>query len=67
MNVMAEVKITVLDGEEKGKVYTFTTVGETQQQYTEIGVIERLMLEWNHIRPYKNVTTMTGAESEVKE
>lgn len=62
MNVMAEVKITILDGEEKGMIHTFTTTGETQQRYTEFGVIERLMLEWNHIRPYKNVASLTEAE-----
>lgn len=53
MNVMAEVKITILDGEKRGSVHTFTTVGETQPQYTEIGIIERLKLEWNHFMPYK--------------
>jgi hypothetical protein len=55
MNVMAEVKITILDGEERGAVHTFTTTGETQSQYTEIGVIEKLRLEWNHICPYKSI------------
>ena len=62
MNVMAEVKITILDGEERGHVKTFTTTGETQSQYTEIGIIERLMLEWNHISPYKSIRA--GGENE---
>ena len=55
MNVMAEVKITILDGEKKGMVHTFTTTGETQPQYTEIGIIERLRLEWNNFTPYSEV------------
>lgn len=62
MNVMAEVKITILDGKYKGAVHTFTTVGETQQQYTEIGVIERLRLEWNNFIPYGKMANPTGAE-----
>ncbi len=65
MNVMAEVKITILDGEERGVVHTFTTTGETQQQYTEIGIIERLRLEWNHICPYRSIrASSTGEEVE---
>jgi len=67
MKVMAEVKITILDGEERGRVYTFSTTGETQPQYTEIGIIERLRLEWNNFIPYKNEASPTGAESEDKE
>lgn len=55
MNVMAEVKITILDGEERGVVHTFTTTGETESKHTEIGIIERLRLEWNHISPYKSI------------
>lgn len=54
MNVRAEVKITILDGEQRGAVDTFTTMGETQPQYTEIGIIERLRLEWCKFIPYKN-------------
>lgn len=49
MKVEAEVKIKILDGEEQGKIDTFTTVGETDTQYTEYGIIERLRLEWRHI------------------
>ena len=49
MKVEAEVKIKILDGEEQGKIDTFTTVGETNTRYTEYGIIERLRLEWKHI------------------
>ena len=49
MKVEAEVKIKILDGEEKGKVDTFRSIGETETQYTEYGIIERLSLEWRHI------------------
>ena len=45
MQVQAEVKLTILDGEERGRVETFTTTGETESQYTEIGTIERLRLQ----------------------
>lgn len=49
MKVEAEVKIKILDGEEKGKVDTFRSIGETETQCTEYGIIERLRLEWRHI------------------
>jgi hypothetical protein len=53
MKVEAEVKIKILDGEAKGAVHTFTTIGDTQTIYEKIGTIERLRLEWNHFFPYK--------------
>lgn len=49
MKVEAEVKIKILDGEEQGKIDTFTTIEETYTQCTEYGIIERLRLEWTHI------------------
>lgn len=64
MNVMAEVKITILDGEERGMVHTFTTTGETESKHTEIGIIERLRLEWNHIRPFKLMRAKEGEQNE---
>ena len=62
MQVQAEVKITILDGEERGRVETYTTTGETQSQYTDFGIIERLRLQWNHIRPYKSIRVDDGEE-----
>ena len=49
MRVEAEVKIKILDGEERGRIDTFSTIGETDTTYTELGIIERLRLEWRHI------------------
>lgn len=49
MKVEAEVKIKILDGEEQGKIDTFTSVGETDTIYTEYGIIEKLLLEWKYI------------------
>lgn len=49
MKVEAEVKIKILDGEEQGKIYTFTTIEETDTEYTKYGIIERLRLGWQHI------------------
>lgn len=63
MKVEAEVKIKILDGEEQGKIDTFTTVGETDTTYTEYGVIERLRLEWRHIH---NAPLVVLQESEAK-
>ena len=52
MQVKAVVNIEVLDGEEKGQKFTFSTVGETDTTYTEYGKIERLRLEWRHIHDF---------------
>lgn len=49
MKVAAEVKITILEGELKGKTETFTTIGDTKTEYTKYGIIECLRLEWTHI------------------
>lgn len=59
MKVEAEVKIKILDGEERGRTDTFTTIGETNTQYTEYGIIECLRLEWNHIH---NMTELRKSE-----
>lgn len=64
MKVKAEVKITILDGEKRGAVHTFTSMGETQPQYMEDGVVERLRLEWNYFTPYKMSKIPTGEEVE---
>lgn len=61
MRVEAEVKIQILDGEEKGKIDTFKTIGETDTTYTELGIIERLRLEWRHIH---DVHVVEAQESE---
>ena len=53
MKVEIEMKITVLEGEEAGRTFTQKTVGETEPQITEYGVIERLRLEWNYIHDDK--------------
>lgn len=62
MKVEAEVKIKILDGEEQGKIDTFTTIGETDTTYTECGIIETLRLEWKYIH---NVNLVEPQESEV--
>ena len=61
MKVEAEVKIKILDGEERGKTDTFTTIGETDTEYTKYGIIERLRLEWRYIH---NVRLVEPQESE---
>lgn len=62
MKVEAELKIKILDGEEKGKTDIFRTIKETDTQYTEYGIVERLKLEWNYIH---NVCLVEPQESEV--
>lgn len=60
MTVKATVKIEILDGEEKGYIDTFSTVGETDTQYTGYGMIERLRLEWRHIHNMNLFKTQEG-------
>ena len=49
MQVLVEMKITVLDGDEKGREFTSKRVEETDTQFTDIGVLERVRLEWTHL------------------
>lgn len=49
MKIQADVKITILDGEERGRVFTFSNIGETDTEYTGYGIIERIKLGWAHI------------------
>lgn len=42
MKVAIDIKITILDGVEKGRVFTEKRTGETTQEYTEYGTIEKL-------------------------
>ena len=49
MKVEVEMKIIVLEGEEAGRTFTQKTVYETEPEYTEYGIIEKLRLEWNYI------------------
>lgn len=52
MKVEAEVKITILEGKEKGRTFVEKTIADTEQRYTELGVIETLRLKWNKLVPY---------------
>lgn len=49
MQVLVEMKITVLDGDEKGREFTSKSVEETHTQFIDIGVLERVHLEWTHL------------------
>lgn len=49
MKVEAELKITILEGDEKGRIDISKFIQETDTEYTEYGIIERLKLGWNYI------------------
>ena len=49
MQVLVEMKVTILDGDEKGIEFTSKRVEETDTQFTDIGVLERVRLEWTHL------------------
>lgn len=64
MKVETEVKITILDGEEKGKTETFRSTGETNTTYTRYGIIERLRLEWAYIHHKHSIESQESEASE---
>lgn len=49
MQVLVETKVTILDGDEKGREFTSKRIEETHTQFTDIGVIERVRIEWTHL------------------
>ena len=49
MQVLVEMKVTILDGDEKGREFTSKCIEETHTQFTDIGIIERVRLEWSHL------------------
>lgn len=51
MKIQADVKITILDGDEKGKTFTFSNNSETDTVYTRFEKIERVRLEYSFIHP----------------
>ena len=55
MKVEAEIKITILEGEEEGATFIEKTIANTKPKYTEYGVIETLKFEWNKLMPYDDV------------
>ena len=49
MNVKVETKITILEGEEAGRIFTENIVAKTESEYTECGMVEHLNLAWTYI------------------
>ena len=54
MKVEVETKITILEGKEKGRTFVEKTITNTNQRYTEYGIIETLRYEWNKLVPYES-------------
>ena len=49
MKVQVDFKVTFLEGEDKGKTTEFNRVYDTQQEYCELGVVERLRIMWSFL------------------
>lgn len=49
MQVLVDMRVTILEGDEKGREFISKRVEETYTQFTEVGVLERLRLEWTHL------------------
>ena len=54
MKVAVEMKITFLEGEEKGRTIQEKQTMDTISEVTKYGKIERLKIEWNYIHCLKN-------------
>ena len=53
MKVKVEMKITVLEGEEAGRIFKEKPfIGFTDSEVTEIGTIERLKVDWGYIHQF---------------
>ena len=63
MKIQADVKITILDGDEKGRVFNFSDIGETETCFERYGIVERIGLGWSYIRP-KHVDDNRGISME---
>lgn len=66
MKVEVETKITILEGEEEGRTFVEKTIANTDQRYTEYGIIETLRYEWNKLVPYKYTKLISNELSELK-
>lgn len=53
MKVEVETKITILEGKEEGRTFVEKTIANTNQRYTECGIVETLRYEWNKLVPYE--------------
>ena len=53
MKVEVEMKITILDGEEKGRTYNDKFIADTEQRFTPLGIREELRIGWNKMIPYE--------------
>ena len=49
MKVKIEMKITVLDGSEKGRIFEHSEVRDTTRRYMgDLGIIEEIVVRWRH-------------------
>ena len=55
MKVKVEMKITLLEGEEEGRVFDESSIMETETDIGELGLIERLNIGWRYMHPTKPI------------
>lgn len=61
MKVKVEMKITLLDGEEEGRVFNENSIMETETDIGELGLIERLNIGWRYMHPNKSIRIKEGS------
>lgn len=55
MKVKVEMKITLLEGEEEGRVFDESSIMETETDMGELGLIERLNIGWRYMHPNRPI------------
>lgn len=59
MKVLVTMKIKAVNGPESGITYEQSGIMETESSVSELGIIDRLTVNWVHLTPYES-----GKESE---
>ena len=51
MKVEVDMRIKLLDGEEKGREFFEHKIFETESEITKFGIVERLRINWTYVHP----------------
>ena len=51
MKAKVDMRIKLLDGEEKGREFFDHKIFETESEITKFGIVERLKINWAYVHP----------------
>lgn len=66
MKVEVDIKITLLEGKEKGRTLYDKHIMETETEHTEYGIVEKLTILWRFMHDYiegKDITDFIDMEN----